>query len=568
MKFLLFLFVSIGTSFLFGQDKSEVRIQAAIDYYEKGDFENAKAILNELKSRESDLTSSEKIKVYTNLGNIYADQGENTSSLNSYLTALKLSQKTKSVVEQGKLLKNIGALHVSWKKFPEAVSYYNKALEIGVQNKDEKLLADCFNNLGTVYEQTEDLEKATESYLKALAFYEKKQSYLDMAMVYSNIAIVFKKQKQLDKSIAYNIKAMDYSQKGGDLWMSAAISNNIGNAYSEMNEFALAEKYCQEAVDLSKQIKALEITIIAYESLADLNERKGDFKEAFIYSKKMIEANNQFLNINQTAQFSELEVKFKTQEKELQNQKLKFEKAEIKKQNVFNLIVSILVFSVVLIIVLAFVRLKRQRLLIKKQQEMNQAVIESEIKERFRIARDLHDSVGQMLSVVKMNLSQNPENDAACALVDQTIVEVRQISHNLIPEALNFGLERALEELVEKSQVEDSLTIQLQFAISKNDLKLSQEKELILFRIIQELIGNTLKHAKASRINIDLSLKDQIIFIDFIENGIGFDTNLIHKSNGLGWKNTFARLNLLNGKMTVNSQLNQGSTIKITLSND
>lgn len=568
MKFLLFLFVSIGTSFLFGQDKSEVRIQVAIDYYEKGDFENAKAILNELKSRESDLTSSEKIKVYTNLGNIYADQGENTSSLNSYLTALKLSQKTKSVVEQGKILKNIGALHVSWKKFPEAVSYYNKALEIGVQNKDEKLLADCYNNLGTVYEQTEDLEKATESYLKALAFYEKIDSYLDMAMVYSNIAIVFKKQKQFDKSIAYNIKAMDYSQKGGDLWMSAAISNNIGNAYSEMNEFALAEKYCNEAVDLSIQIKALEITIIAYESLADLNERKGDFKQAFMYSKKMIEANNQFLNANQTAQFSELEVKFKTQEKELQNQKLQFEKAEIKKQNIFNLIISILVFSVVLIIVLAFVRLKRQRLLIKKQQEMNQAVIESEIKERFRIARDLHDSVGQMLSVVKMNLSQNSENDAACALVDQTIVEVRQISHNLIPEALNFGIERALEELLEKSQVEDSLTIQLQFAISKNELKLSKEKELIVFRIIQELIGNTIKHAKASIIKIDLSLKNEVIFIDFSENGIGFDTNLIHTSNGLGWKNTFARLNLLNGKMTIHSQLNQGSTIKITLPND
>jgi signal transduction histidine kinase len=90
----------------------------------------------------------------------------------------------------------------------------------------------------------------------------------------------------------------------------------------------------------------------------------------------------------------------------------------------------------------------------------------------------------------------------------------------------------------------------------------------MVFRIIQELIGNTLKHAQATEIKITLELKENMLYLYFTENGIGFDINLIKTSNGLGWKNTHARLNLLQGIISVNSQKNKGSQIKITLPNE
>jgi len=568
MAYQLLFLILLGSFQLWGQEFNSVEIQKAIELYQNGDFEKSKELSNQLLNGKKPLLAKEKIQVYNNLGNIFADRGENTLSLSNYLNALKLSKTNSFLSEEGQVLKNIGAVYVSWKKFKEALNYYNQALAIGQKTNDAKLIADCYNNLGTVYEQTNELDKASRAYLQALDYYKNKNLDLDVAMVYSNLAIVYKLLKDYKKSIEYNAMALNFAKKGNDLWMSAAISNNIGNAYSEINEFAMAEKYCNESLKLSLEIKAIEITVMAYESLADLNERKGDFKQAFFYSKKMIAANNSFLNANQTAQFSALEVKFKTQEKELQNQKLIFDNAQIQRQNIFNISIALLIFLFVLLFVLSYFRIKKQRLLLQQQKEMNLAVLESESKERFRIARDLHDTVGQLLSVVKMNLSQSPENQSICDLVDQTITEVREISHNLIPEALNFGLQRALEELAENSQKKGTLAVLLDFNIEQKMLKLNQEKELMLFRIVQELIGNTIKHAQASTINISFALNEKTLLINFHENGIGFDVNLIKTSQGLGWKNTHARLNLLNGKINVVSQKNQGSKILITLPND
>jgi len=568
MRFIFLIFIILWNISLLGQEYSNPEIQKAIELYQTGNFEKSIELSNKLLKNEQPLPAKEKIQVYNNLGNIYADEGKNTSSLSYYLIALKYSRTNSFLSEEGKVLKNIGAVYVSWKKFKEAVNYYNQALEIGQKTNDSKLIADCYNNLGTVYEQTNELNKASAAYLKALDFYKNRNLDLDVAMVYSNLAIVYKLLKNYKKSIEYNSKALDFAKKGNDLWMSAAISNNIGNAYSEINEFLMAEKYCNEALKISLEIKAIEITIMAYESLADLNERKGDFKQAFLYSKKMIAANSSFLNTNQTAQFLALEVKFKTQEKELQNQKLIFENAQIQRQNIFNISSALFIFFFILLFILFYFRIKKQRLLLKQQKEMNLAILESESKERFRIARDLHDSVGQLLSVVKMNLSQSPENSSMCDLVDQTITEVRQISHNLIPEALNFGLQRALEELVENTQKEGILKVSLEFDIERNMLKLSQEKALMLFRIVQELIGNTIKHAHASIINISFTLDNKTLLVDFHENGIGFDVHLLKTSNGLGWKNTYARLSVLDGKITVISKKNKGSKILITLPNE
>ncbi len=552
-------------NFLFSQTTNDVEIQKGIEFYQKGDFEKAKLQFDDLLKKK--LNSEEKIQIFNNLGNIFADQGKNTEALSNYQKALKLAKENDKKIDEGKVLKNIGALYVSWKKFSDAENYYFKALKLGEKYQDYKLIADCYNNLGTVYEQTNELEKAKKSYFKALEFYQKQNSDFDIAMVYSNLAIVFKTEGKVDKSIEYNVLALDFAKKGEDLWMSAAVSNNIGNAYSEKRDFTNAEKYCREAIQLSQDIKAIEITIMAYESLAEMFEKKGDFRQAYFYSKKMIALNNEFLNSNQTQQFSELEVKFKIKEKELENQKLNFEKRQIEKQNYLNISIFSFVFALILLIVTFYFRAKRQKILFQKQKELNNAVLESESKERFRIARDLHDSVGQLLSVIKMHLSNVPENNALGELVDKTITEVRAISHNLIPEALNFGLKRALEELVEKTQLNGKVKIDMDFAIEKAQIHLSKERELMLFRIIQELLGNTLKHAQASEIELKIKEIGGEIELLFSENGIGFDVKKIASSEGLGWKNTYARLSLLNGEIEISSQKNKGSNIKITLPN-
>src|SRR5690606_25722038 len=151
----------------------------------------------------------------------------------------------------------------------------------------------------------------------------------------------------------------------------------------------------------------------------------------------------------------------------------------------------------------------------KTEKTQFRSIVEAEQRERIRIARDLHDSIGQKLSVVKMNLSSLQQLSAitpadpykgAAELVDETIKEVRNISHNLLPEELNFGIISALEDLSEKINQTHTSQVHLQLDENLTSIHLSRAFELSMYRMVQEVTGNMLKHANAKNIYISLWL--------------------------------------------------------------
>src|SRR5690606_7053930 len=138
-------------------------------------------------------------------------------------------------------------------------------------------------------------------------------------------------------------------------------------------------------------------------------------------------------------------------------------------------------------------------------------------------------------------------------LVDETIKEVRNISHNLLPEELNFGIISALEDLSEKINQTHTSQVHLQLDEYLTSLHLSRAFELSMYRMVQEVTGNMLKHANAKNIYISLWLKEEKLLLEIRDDGRGFDTNVINSAKGLGWKNIVARINLLNGKLQLYS---------------
>ena len=212
----------------------------------------------------------------------------------------------------------------------------------------------------------------------------------------------------------------------------------------------------------------------------------------------------------------------------------------------------------------------------KKLQQQDalatQAIFESEQNERIRIARDIHDSIGQMLAVVKMNINaqfaQDQSNISLAKngeLIDQTIEELRHISHNLIPEELGLGLINGLEALGNKLLPGNTLQINTQIHPSLIQKKYPKTFELSVFRITQEVLNNMLKHAQASLITIQLDPTNTGIKLQLTDNGKGFNTKLIEQSQGIGWKNIKARVSLLNGQLSVLSEPNKGTIIQIYL---
>ncbi len=207
-------------------------------------------------------------------------------------------------------------------------------------------------------------------------------------------------------------------------------------------------------------------------------------------------------------------------------------------------------------------KLQIQRNEIETQQKLLQASIDAQEKERKRIASDLHDDIGSLLSALKLNIrhlksihqvTEQDRNflDQTATMLDEGLANVRRISYDLLPPTLaRFGLWKALKELIKRAN--DSEQIQIISNLeSMMDYRLDKRSELSLFRVLQELISNTLHHSKATEITINCHEKDGLE-IAYKDNGDGITD--ASQLTGLGMINMQSRIESLNGKMILSSQ--------------
>ncbi len=220
-------------------------------------------------------------------------------------------------------------------------------------------------------------------------------------------------------------------------------------------------------------------------------------------------------------------------------------------------------------------QVKRQELEIVHQRKMMEAVLESQENERRRVAGDLHDSIGAMLSAIRLGLITvgkqipNPSGiDDAKEMLDETIGSVRRISRDLMPSTLEkFGLAHAVKELCDRFQSTSQLPIS--YNEQGEMKKIGSKHELMIFRIVQELLNNAIKHAKASSILVTLRSTDtfQIIVED---DGVGFNFDEQHASDkiekGLGLFNIENRTRLLNASLEFDKERKKGTRIALTVS--
>ncbi|GGD72430.1 hypothetical protein GCM10011514_40680 [Emticicia aquatilis] len=215
-----------------------------------------------------------------------------------------------------------------------------------------------------------------------------------------------------------------------------------------------------------------------------------------------------------------------------------------------------------------------ENLLIEKnliQQQRTQAVLEAEERERIRIARDLHDGIGQTLAAARMTLGnfmsqkkiESPEMHNSLDLLEDSIKEIREISHNMMPSSLTkFGLSSALKQFTNKINAAGKLEIELQIVGFKE--RFDEKIELMLYRIVQEIISNIIKHAEAKKVNIELVRHDDELILIIEDDGCGFDTANT-ENHGIGLKNIATRVEYLNGNVNFDSSIGRGTSVVIEI---
>lgn len=514
---------------------------------------------------------------YSNIGVVYGIKGAYTQSLDMLFKALRLAETLPSNDQViGTTYNNIGSIFLKIPNTPleKKQYYFEKAAQHARQENDNKLLAGILTNQGTMYQQENNWAKGKTYFDSALTMATKNNLTETQYSILLSMGELYLSNNKTAEGLQYLEKAERLDQRGINPYYKTLTNLRIGEAYSQLKDYEKAKIYVLKADAASKELGISSYRSQIYESLSRLYKNTGDYKKALESYQLYVGFNDSLLKQQTLNYVSEMDIKYKSAQKEKEIAKSKLIIAN--QQNRLtrnNIIIALAAVCTVLLAVVLFVTIKssrqKQKIALKEKAIDNlKSMIEGEEKERIRISRELHDGIGGMLAAIKFNFNALSKDVNAAgtiklqeikSMLESTSNEVRLVSYNLVPDILiNFGLEKALETYCSGLSGQ-GLNIQLQFH-GKTDL-IDKAKELVLYRIIQELLQNVMKHAQATIADIQIMEYNRHINVTFEDNGIGFDMDKINA--GLGLQNIKSRVESLHGFLSVVPVQRQGTSVHI-----
>ncbi|MBN2745761.1 MAG: tetratricopeptide repeat protein [Bacteroidales bacterium] len=533
-------------------------------------------------------------KAYNYLGGLYTGLSRYEEAINSYMASLEALRIAKdSSTSYGSVLLNIGNVHFFYGDTTKAEEAYNEALAIALANNHPGLTISAYTNLGSIEHQKKHWLKADSLYKLALKIRMQYGPVSRAGGLLENMGLVARELGNIDEAMDYFMQSMKIKRKQNLSRDMSSIYANIGNLYLFKKNYKLAKNYLDSALQHAVISMEIEKQIQIYLSLSQLYEMSGNLDLALNYFKKYKILDDSIHSIKSQESINLIQEKYNAVQKDRliteykQRQQLAILAQE--KQALNNrLLAGLIVFVVFISIFILFfinnkrkiekrmyekdVEMSRQKMLdMVKEQEMISinAFISGQERERNRIASDLHDRLGSLLSTVKLHFSSiepyfdnDPELSEnfgyAISLLDKSVSEVRSVSHNLAKEILTeFGLTKAVQDLCESINTAGIITVV--FINNDFDRSLNYEKEIEIYRIIQELVTNAIKHAKASELVIQFTAEESLLTITVEDDGVGFDVSKINK-NGMGLANIFQRTAKVNGRYHFDSSIGNGST--------
>ena len=511
------------------------------------------------------------------LGNIEYDRNDYTKALEFYLAAAPKFEMAKDLKGlSGDYIWIGNVFNEGLHQFDKAVEYFNKSLSLAVQLKDSSLISYNYNNLGQAYYFAKNYKQALNYYTLSKAIKKSLEDERGLGNAYGNISSVYFDTKQYDSALVYNNLAFAIRQKQNDKKGMATSYANVANIYLKQKNYPAALNNYENAIKLGQEIDFKEPVIESYNGLSNYYELTGNVTEALKYFKKYKAANDSIFNSDISNQLSSLQTKYESVKKQQLIEEQKFELT--KKQ--YWLYGSIGLLVLMALLGYSYYRRnklqqeKRLQLEVMKQQDLaTKAIINAEENERKRIAAELHDGVGQMMSAAKMNLSaieneitfkdesQKRSFEKVIGMVDESCKEVRSVSHQMMPNALlKSGLATAVREFIDKI---DSRIIKINLYAEGLNERLDADVETVLYRVIQECVNNVIKHSGANNLDISLIKDADGIAATVEDNGRGFDTKDKQKFEGIGLKNISSRVAFLKGSVDFDSSPGKGTLVAI-----
>ena len=532
-------------------------------------------------------------RVLTNIGNVYLHQKNSLKAIEYYFESAKLWETCSDQSSLAGLYANISSLLRDQKEYDKAIEYGNKAVALAKQLEDDYSLANGMINLSETYGDIKQPGKQIELLNNALPLAKKNEDIDQIASVYHDMGAYYYEKKDFPSSLEKYLESYRYVKQMGNPYHLCTTCSVLAEVYHKLNKEDSALHYILQAEKLATEVGARADLKAIYNTRAGIEQQKGNYKLAAEYFSKNIELSDSLFKAETSEKVAEVEARYQNEKKQKEIIQLEKDKQiqslSIKQKSILN---YFLLGSLVVLIILGFLvyrNLRHRQQLSKQQEELQQqriselekdkqlvavdSMLKGQEEERSRLAKDLHDGLGGLLSGVKFSLSNMKDNliitpdnmavfERSLDMLDTSIRELRRVAHNMMPEMLTkFGLDEALKEYCNTINATNLLSVKYQSM--GMDTRLEKSSEIIIYRIIQELLNNILKHAAATEAIVQLIKENDRFSIIVEDNGKGFDTSLLKNNKGAGLTSIQSRVDYLKGGLDIHSETNKGTLVNI-----
>lgn len=568
-----------------------------------------------------------EVEALHNLAVTYEAQGNYKQSLAYNMQALKLRQQIGDELKTANTLNNIGIAYDELGNFTLSLKHYNLAYHTYKKYRNLEGIALVGTNLGILFKAHQDYKNVIKYYREANGIYQKLKQAREVAFTEANLGSVYFYTKQYDSCLYYSLKAQKTFKELNILQFLPVTYVNAGMAYAELGQtqkaldflgisidlnvkynnrkelsfariyfaklmlklkrFKEATANAQKAVEGAEAIGASNEVMEGKQVLSKIYEQQGNFAKAHQLFTSATKIKDSLFQKDKTELISAYQVRYETEKKEEEikslNQQSLIQQLKIKQRNLLLFISGIVMITGLIIVyfILNRRKLKAQAELqteINKQQEqITKAVLSAEENERVRIAADLHDGVGQLLSTALISFNglvktysyvdelEKEKTKNVLSLLNDSYDEMRSISHQMMPNALiKAGLTTAVKDFLGKID-QDQLKVTLE-TIGLNT-RLDAQVESVLYRVIQETVNNVIKHAHANTLSLQFLKDEDGVSITIEDDGRGFDIALLLQNEGIGLKNMVSRVAFLKGTIDFDSAIGKGTLVAIHIPN-
>lgn len=545
-----------------------------------------KQALHSSQQRENRKTEA---GVLNNMGLIYWNLGNLDRAIDLYIQAAEIFEEVGNERGLGSTYNNIALILHEDQQSGKSLSYHRKALQVRKKANDKYGIAASYVNMAQIFlfAQPPNIDSAAYYLGLSIPLKTELNDQYGLARAYHNLADVHLERKEFNKALENYYRALAIQKALGNSEGYASTYYNMAGVYQVQDQHKVTVAYLDSAQTIAEKQKDRPLLWKVYWTKAKTLGKLKRFEEAHAYWLAYQTLKDSLVNAQRSTKVEELETKYRTaqQATELSEKKAALAQANLAVENRTKWLV-VLLSGLGILIVLGFALLQRKKrqhqhekdlAIIQERERGLRAMIEATEEERKRIAKDLHDGVVQTLTGLSLRLQkgfsllnnvseeQKQRYTQSQAILDESIAEIRHISHQMMPRALaEMGLIPAMEDMLEKSLGNTSMSYEFEHHNVKGK-RFQESVEISLFRISQELINNIIKHAGAKAVSIQLLQTKSHLVLVIEDNGKGFQVQEIHATNGIGLMNITSRAKAINGEVHYEPSPKQGTVATIRI---